>query len=85
MDLGTCPHGRGGSISSPQFAGSRAMERSCHMMIGLEGNKDPELKTIAPGIQNTRQLVVLESREFPVDEKVRLHWNDKTGQFKEIM
>ena len=35
------PHERGGEVLSTQFAGSRAMMRSCNYMIGLEGNKDP--------------------------------------------
>jgi twinkle protein len=55
------PHERGGSVLSHQFAGSRAMMRSCNLMLGLEGNKDPDLELEQ---RNLRRLVILEDREF---------------------
>lgn len=75
------PHERGGKVLSNQFAGSRAMMRSCNYMIGLEGNKDPDL-----GVEerNIRTLVLLEDREFGVSDSVRLYWCNMTGVFKEI-
>ena len=54
------PHERGGEVLSSQFAGSRAMARSCNLMVGIEGNRDPSLSEEA---RNMRQLVVLENRE----------------------
>jgi len=75
------PHERGGSVLSTQFAGSRAMMRSCNYMIGLEGNKDPEL---TPDERNLRQLVVLEDREFGNTGIVKLYWDRKTGLFNEV-
>src|SRR5690554_1976826 len=54
------PHERGGKVLSSQFAGSRAMARSCNLMMGLEGNRDPELSLEE---RNMRSLVVLENRE----------------------
>lgn len=74
-------HERGGRVLSHQFAGSRAMMRSCNMMIGLEGNKDPEL---SPEKRNVRKLVLLEDREFGASGEVSLYWNDRTGLFSEI-
>ena len=50
------PHERGGEVLSSQFAGSRAMARSCNLMLGLEGNRDPNL---APEERNLRTLVLL--------------------------
>lgn len=75
------PHERGGAVLSYQFAGSRAMMRSCNYMIGLEGNKDPDL-TAAD--RNRRTLVVLEDREFGNTGRVDLFWNSHTGQFAEV-
>ena len=53
-------HERGGPVLSHQFSGSRAMMRSCNLMLGLEGNKDPN---ITQEERNMRKLVVLEDRE----------------------
>ncbi len=75
------PHERGGSVLSNQFAGSRAMMRSCNYMIGMEGNKDPDL-TVEQ--RNMRDLVILEDREFGSSGKVSLYWDNKTGLFNEI-
>lgn len=75
------PHERGGEVLSHQFAGSRAMMRSCNYMIGLEGNKDPALPLEQ---RNVRNLVILEDREFGSSEKISLYWDYKTGIFSEI-
>ena len=74
------PHERGGEVLSSQFSGSRAMMRSCNYMIGLEGNKDPELDSMT---RNERDLVVLEDREFGCTGRVKLRWDPQTGLFKE--
>ena len=75
------PHERGGKVLSSQFAGSRAMMRSCNYMIGMEGNKDPDLSVEE---RNYRDLVVLEDREFGNTGKVELFWDRKTGLFNEV-
>ena len=74
-------HERGGKVFSHQFSGSRAMMRSCNMMLGLEGNKDPDLDKEE---RNVRKLIILEDREFGVSGYIRLYWSDKTGLFSEI-
>lgn len=74
-------HERGGKVLSHQFAGSRAMMRSCNMMFGLEGNKDPDLEDEA---RNMRKLVLLEDREFGASGFVRLYWDKNTGLFNEV-
>lgn len=79
--LGSCPHERGGSIYSNQFAGSRAMMQSCNLMLGLEGNKDEDLPE---EIRNTRWLTILEDRAFGNSSSVMLHYNKNTTQFKEV-
>lgn len=76
------PHERGGKVLSHQFAGSRAMMRSCNMMIGIEGNKDPSLE---PEKRNIRKLVILEDREFGVTGEVGLYWNERNGVFSETV
>lgn len=75
------PHERGGEVLSSQFAGSRAMARSCNLMLGLEGNRDPNLK---PEERNLRTLVLLEDREFGETGRFKLYWDNKTGLFNEI-
>lgn len=75
------PHEKGGKVESYQFSGSRAMMRSCNYMIGLEGNKDPDLPEEQ---RNIRTLVLLEDREFGNVGKVRLYWDSKTGLFNEV-
>lgn len=74
------PHERGGAVLSNQFAGSRAMMRSCNYMIGMQGNKDPELP---PEQRNCRDLVLLEDREFGNNGIVPLYWDDRTSIFYE--
>ena len=81
VGLGPCPHEFGGDIASAQFAGSRAMMRSCNLMIGLEGNKDEELPD---HIQKMRWLNILEDREFGNSRRVGIIWNPKTTQFREV-
>jgi len=80
LDLGNCSHEMGGSVYSNQFAGSRAMQRSCHLMLGLLGNKDPELPD---EIRNTRQIRVLEDRNWGSSGKYNLFYNKHTGKFIE--
>lgn len=81
VGLGNCPHELGGDVLSSQFAGSRAMMRSANLMIGLEGNKDPELDEET---RNMRYIRILEDREFGVSEKFPLFYNKDTGKFKEL-
>lgn len=75
------PHERGGKVLSSQFAGSRAMARSCNYMFGIEGNKDPELPE---DDRNCRQLVLLEDREFGEVGPTNLYWNKHNGMFTEL-
>lgn len=74
-------HERGGAVLSSQFAGSRAMARSCNYMFGLEGNRDPDLD---PMERNLRALVLLEDREFGEAGRYKLYWDENTGLFNEI-
>ena len=75
------PHERGGEVLSSQFAGSRAMARSCNLMLGLEGNRDPNLSERE---KNMRTLVLLEDREFGKTGRFPLYWDDKTTLFNEL-
>ncbi|KKK45211.1 hypothetical protein LCGC14_3165850, partial [marine sediment metagenome] len=75
-------HERGGKVFSHQFSGSRAMMRSCNLMLGIEGDKDPDLDDEE---RNVRKLVVLEDREFGASGVVRLYWDKTSGLFNEIM
>lgn len=74
-------HDRGGHVLTSQFAGSRAMGRSCNYMFGLEGNKDPELSEEE---RNMRHLVLLDDREFGEVGSVPLYWNRANGLFTEV-
>lgn len=74
-------HERGGEVLSSQFAGSRAMARSCNLMLGLEGNRDPNQ---TEDEQHIRQLVILENREFGEVGRFPLYWNPETTIFKEL-
>ena len=74
-------HDRGGKVLTSQFAGSRAMGRSCNYMFGLEGNKDPELSEEE---RNIRYLVLLDDREFGEVGSVSLYWNRSNGMFTEM-
>jgi twinkle protein len=75
------PHERGGQVLSSQFAGSRAMARSCNLMFGLEGNRDPDLSKEE---RNMRTLVLLEDREFGETGRFPLYWDDNTSLFNEV-
>lgn len=75
------PHERGGEVLSSQFAGSRAMARSCNLMLGIEGNRDPNLQ---PEERNIRSLVLLEDREHGETGRFKLYWDRATGLFNEI-
>ena len=75
------PHERGGEVLSSQFAGSRAMARSCNLMLGLEGNRDPNLPREE---RNLRTLVLLEDREFGETGRFKLYWDQSTGLFNEV-
>lgn len=81
FDLGNCSHEMGGSVFSSQFAGSRSMQRSAHLMLSLLGNKDPDLPE---EIRNTRQIRVLEDRVFGTSGKYSLFYNKNTGKFQEL-
>lgn len=80
-NLGNCPHELGGDVLSAQFAGSRAMMRSCNLMLGLAGNKDPELDEVT---RRMRWLTILEDREFGNSAHVPLLWNPKTTLYREV-
>jgi twinkle protein len=75
------PHERGGAVQSYQFAGSRAMMRAAHLMIGLEGNKDPDLPEDQ---RNMRSIVVLENRMSGETGRIGLFYDKNTGAFNEI-
>lgn len=75
------PHDRGGKVLTSQFAGSRAMGRSCNYMLGLEGNKDPELSEQE---RNLRDLVILDDREYGEVGVTHLYWDKTTTMFNEI-
>lgn len=81
IGLGNCPHELGGDVLSAQFAGSRAMMRSCHMMLGLEGNKDNNLDE---NIKHMRDLVLLEDREFGETGRFSLFYNKNSTQLEEV-
>ena len=50
-------------------------------MIGIEGNKDPDLPDEE---RNIRHLVILEDREFGASARISLYWNKNNGLFTEI-
>jgi twinkle protein len=81
IGLGNCPHERGGNVYSNQFAGSRSMMRSCNFMIGLEGNKDPDLPK---EIRNIRHINLLEEREFGESGIFPIYWDGDTSLFTEL-
>ena len=74
-------HERGGEVLSSQFAGSRAMARSCNLMLGLEGNRDPSLPSEQ---QNIRQFVILENRETGEVGRFPFYWDSNTTIFTEM-
>lgn len=75
------PHERGGEVLSYQFAGSRAMARSCNLMLGLEGNRDPNLPEEQ---RNMRTLVLLEDREHGEAGRFPLYYDRATSLFNEV-
>lgn len=75
------PHERGGAVQSVQFAGSRAMMRFCHMMIGIEGNKDPDLPDLE---KDRRDLVLLEDRNFGESGRIKLQYSQQDGRLHEF-
>ena len=75
-------HTRGGKVLTSQFAGSRAMGRSCNYMFGIEGNKDPELPEEQ---RNIRHLVLLDDREYGESGSFSLYWDKDTTMFNEVM
>ncbi len=75
-------HERGGAVQAHQFSGSRAMMRACNALIGMEGNKDPDL---SPEERNLRSLVLLEDRTTGSSGRVRLFYDQYTGAFNEII
>ncbi|MGB0851628.1 MAG: DnaB-like helicase C-terminal domain-containing protein, partial [Bacteroidia bacterium] len=81
FNLGNCPHELGGDILSSQFAGSRAMMRSCHLMLGLAGNKDPELPD---HIQNRRWLCINEDRRFGNSAHIPILRDPHTTMYSEV-
>lgn len=81
IGIGNCPHEKGGIINSSQFAGSRAMMRSCNYMIGIEGNKDDAL---SEHVRNTRHIRLLEDREFGEAGVFPVQWSRETSLFSEI-
>jgi len=74
-------HERGGAVQSTQFAGSRAMMRSAHAMIGFEGNKDPDLPDDE---RNVRSIVLLEDRNTGASGRVPVFYDKNTGMFNEM-
>lgn len=78
---GGAPHDRGGAVLTSQFAGSRAMGRSCNYMFGIEGNKDPDLDEME---RNIRHLVLLDDREYGEVGRVSLYWDKDTTAFNEM-
>jgi twinkle protein len=85
--MGSADHEHGGAVLSSQFAGSRAMMRSCNMMIGIEGDKSPTDKDgneRHASLKNQRDLVLLEDREFGQTGKFPLRWDASTTLFMEL-
>lgn len=81
------PHENGGQVFSSQFAGSRAMMRSCNYMLALEGNKslyDKDGNERPIEQRNLRKLRLLEDREFGEVGAVPLYYDYKTGLLNEL-
>lgn len=57
------------------------MARSCNLMLGLEGNRDPSLPEHD---RNTRHMVILEAREFGEVGSYPMYWSPETTIFTEI-
>jgi len=85
--IGGDDHEHGGEVLSSQFAGSRAMMRSCNLMLGLEGDKsatDKDGNERSAYDKHTRYLSLLEDREFGETGKFKLYWDNKTHLFNEV-
>ena len=80
-NLGNCPHEYGGDILSNQFYGSRAMMQKCNLMLGLAGNKDPELEE---HVGRIRWITINEDREFGNNQHIPIIWNPNTTKYKEL-
>ena len=65
---------------SHQFAGSRAMMRSAHVVMGLEGNRDPDLDDED---RNKRRIVVLEDRQHGASGVVNVQYDIRSGLMRE--
>lgn len=84
------PHERGGTVYSTDFAGSRAMMRSCNYMFALQGDRSLYHEVQGQRIYRTkeeinrRELIILEDREFGQTGSQELYWNDATGLFEII-
>ncbi len=74
-------HSYGGKVLPSQFAGSRAMERSCNYMFGLEGDRSTDLDEDE---RNVRSLVLLSDREFGEAGATKMFWDRNTQQFNEM-
>jgi len=75
------PYDRGGKINVGDITGSRGMTRSCNLIIGIQGNNDPELEDEE---RNLRDLVLLSDREHGAAGVIHLWWNKFTSLFKEL-
>lgn len=74
-------HTHGGKVLTSQFAGSRAMERSCNYMFGIECDKSLDR---TPDERNLRTVVLLADREFGEVGETVLYWDRNTQLFNEI-
>jgi len=72
---------RGGKINVGDITGSRGMSRSCNMVLGIQGNNDPELEDDE---RNLRDIVLLSDREFGGAGVQHLWWSNKTSLFTEV-
>ncbi len=88
------PHEHGGKVFSSQFAGSRAMMRSCNLMLGMEGDKSTtrvegkglhQKERVATEAETSyRKLIILEDREFGVTGFINLTYDEQSGALTEI-
>ena len=56
------------------------MMRSANVVIGLEGNRDPDLEAEE---RNQRRIVVLEDRQFGASGVVDVQYNPVDGTLRE--
>ncbi len=57
------------------------MTRSCNMILGIQGNNDPELEDDE---RNLRDIVLLSDREFGASGIQHLFWDKNTSLFNEV-